>query len=399
MQNEKIKELMERGVQEIYPSEKFLLARLNSDKPQKVYLGIDPTGPTLHLGHIIQLFKLRQFQQLGHKVTLLIGDFTGMIGDPTDKKAVRKKLTREQVLINCKMYKEQASRILDFDGDNPAELKFNSDWLGKMSFADVVELASNFTVQQMLERDMFENRIKDGKPVYFHEFLYPLMQGYDSVALDTDGEIGGSDQIFNMLAGRTLQKALQEKEKFVLASKLLADTSGVKMGKTENNMIALTDSPRDIFGKIMSWTDGMILPGFELCTVVPFKDLKDIEKRLKDGENPKNLKAELAKEIIAFFFSKEEADQAAEEFERMFKDKGVPDDMPEVMIGGDVFTALNSEIVEESGMSGSEIRRLVKQGGVKVNGEKIDDINQEIKIEEETILQFGKRKFFKIIKK
>lgn len=393
-----IDELLNRGVEAIYPSEKYLRHRLENDK-LTLYLGIDPTGPTLHLGHIVQLFKLRQFQKLGHQIILLIGDFTGMIGDPTDKSAVRKKLTREQVLENCKVYQEQASKIIDFGGDNPAILKFNSEWLGKMTFADVVELSSNFTVQRMLERDMFDKRMKDNKPIYVHEFMYPLMQGYDSCRIvegGVDGEIGGNDQIFNMLAGRTLEKALLDKEKFVLANKLLADATGEKMGKTTGNMVALNQTPKDMFGAVMSWTDGMIEGGFELCTTVSLEKLTEVKKRLKDGENPRNLKVELAKELVSFFFSQEEADKAEEEFNRMFQDKGTPDDMPELKLAGK-FKVIDAEILEKMDVSGSEARRLVKQGGVKIDGEKVEDFNAEYEIGEGRVVQFGKRKFVKIV--
>ncbi|MCR4314043.1 MAG: tyrosine--tRNA ligase, partial [Candidatus Uhrbacteria bacterium] len=255
--SKKIEELLTRGVEKIFPSREFLEARLKEGKQLSLYLGIDPTGPDLHIGHSIQLRKLRQFQDLGHKVILLIGDFTGMIGDPTDKSATRVRLTREQVLANAEKYKEQASKILDFGGKNPVELRYNSEWHAKLSLTEVLELAAHFTVPQMLARDMFKKRMQEGKDVYMHEFLYPLMQGYDSVAMDVDGEVGGNDQTFNMLAGRDLMKAMQGKEKFVIAGKLLADPTGKKMGKSEGNMITLGDSSDDMFGKIMSWTDGM----------------------------------------------------------------------------------------------------------------------------------------------
>ena len=241
----KINELLTRGVENIYPKPEFLKERLESGDKLKIYLGIDPTGPTLHLGHVSSMIKLRQFQNLGHQVILLIGSFTAMIGDPTDKMAVRKQLTREQVLQNCKNYLDQASVILNFEGANPAQVKYNDEWLGKLNFHEVIELASHFTVQQMLERDMFEKRINDGKPVHLHEFLYPLMQGYDTVAMDVDGEVGGNDQTFNMLAGRTLLKQMKNKEKFVITTRLLVDSQGSKMGKTTGNMIALADSPEE----------------------------------------------------------------------------------------------------------------------------------------------------------
>jgi tyrosyl-tRNA synthetase len=225
---QKIEELLSRSVENIYPNADALRTELKSGKQLVFYSGYDPTAPTLHIGHGITMLKLRQLQDLGHKVIMLIGDFTGMIGDPTDKSAARQKLTREQVLENCKEYKKQAERILNFGGENSVEVKFNSEWLKKMSFEEVIELSSHFTVQRMLERDMFEKRMKEEKPIYLHEFLYPLMQGYDSVAMDVDGEVGGNDQTFNMLAGRTLMKEIKHKEKFVIATKLLADETGKK---------------------------------------------------------------------------------------------------------------------------------------------------------------------------
>ncbi len=220
---EKIKELLTRGVANVYPTSEFLEKELTSGRQLTLFTGYDPTGPSLHIGHGITMLKLRQFQDLGHKIIMLIGDFTAMIGDPTDKSAARTRLTREEVLENCKKYQEQASSILNFSGENPVEVKYNNDWLGKMNFADVLELSSHFTVQQILERDMFEKRVTEEKPIFLHEFLYPLMQGYDSVAMNVDGEVGGNDQTFNMLAGRTLMKEIQHKEKFVLTVKLLAD--------------------------------------------------------------------------------------------------------------------------------------------------------------------------------
>ncbi|RMD52055.1 tyrosine--tRNA ligase, partial [Candidatus Parcubacteria bacterium] len=246
---EKINAILTRGVEQIYPAPDVLAELLRSGKKMRIYVGVDPTGKHLHIGHALQLRKLRQFQELGHEVILLIGSFTGMIGDPTDKTAVRNQLTKKQVLENAATYKKQAAKILSFSGKNPAKLMFNHKWLAKMTFAEVVELASKFTVQQMLERDMFEKRIKEGKPVYLHEFLYPLMQGYDSVAMKVDLEIGGSDQTFNMLAGRTLMKVMGQKEKLVMTLKLLTNDEGKKMSKSEGGFIALDDDAEEMFGK------------------------------------------------------------------------------------------------------------------------------------------------------
>ena len=264
-----VKEVLSRGVGKIYPSYEALEKLLLSGKKIKLYCGYDPSSSSLHLGHAISLRKLGQFQKLGHEVIMLIGDFTGMIGDPTDKLATRKKLTRQEVLKNAKNYKKIASKFISFTGINAAKLKYNSQWLDKLTFKDLVEITSNFTVQQMIERDMFQERFKNNKPIYFHEFLYPMAQGYDSVAMDIDLEVGGNDQTFNMLVGRTLMKCLKGKEKFVLTMKLLIDSTGKKMSKSEGNMVALDEKPIEMFGKIMSWPDEIMLAGFELLTDVP----------------------------------------------------------------------------------------------------------------------------------
>lgn len=386
----KIDELLDRGVEHVYPSRDFLEARLKEGKQLSLYLGIDPTGPDLHIGHSIQLRKLRAFQDLGHKIILLIGDFTGMIGDPTDKSATRVRLTREQVLENAENYKEQAGKILDFGGENPVEVKYNSEWLGKMSFADVVELASNFTVQQMLERDMFDNRMKEGKPIYLHEFFYPLMQGQDCVAMDVDGEVGGNDQTFNMLAGRTLMKATTGKEKFVVTSKLLADPTGKKMGKSEGNMIRLSDTSDEMFGKIMSWTDGMIVPGFEILTK---EDFAAVEKELTGGANPREVKARLARAVVAQYFDEAEAQAASDRFDQLFQKKERPDEIPEHKISGPMSIV---DALVDSGLakSKSEVRRLIDGKGVKVDDVVVESYEQEVG--PGTLIQKGKRHFVKL---
>ncbi|MSR71617.1 MAG: tyrosine--tRNA ligase [Candidatus Taylorbacteria bacterium] len=394
MENEN-KELLTRGVEKIFPSTAFLEEKLKKGEKISLFLGIDPTGPTLHLGHAIILKKLRDFQKAGHQIILLIGDFTGMIGDPTDKSAARKKLTREEVLKNSARYKDQASVFLDFGGKNPAQLKYNSEWLAKMSFEDVVNLASHFTVQQMLERDMFEKRMKEGKPISLHEFMYPLMQGYDSVAMKVDGEIGGNDQTFNMLAGRDLMKGLLNKEKFVIAMKLLEDSTGKKMGKTEGNMVSLDQSASEMFGKVMSWTDGLIVPGFTLCTDVLIEKIETIKKDLEKETNPKDAKVSLAKEIVTLYHGKDAAEKAQEDFENTFKKGGIPEDTKEVSVAKDtllVEVLLKEKIIE----SKNELRRLVDEGAVSVieTGEKITDINY--KISQKVTLKIGKRRFIKI---
>ena len=392
MDEKKIKELLTRGVENIFPTKKFLEDALKSGKKLTLYLGIDPTGPSLHLGHAISLMKLSHFQALGHKIIMLIGSFTAMIGDPTDKLATRKPLTREQVLKNCENYKKQASALIKFDGENPAELKFNSDWLDKLTFKEIVEIAGNLTVPQLLERDMFQQRLKEGKTIGLHEFLYPLMQGYDSVAMDVNGEIGGNDQTFNMLVGRDLMKSMRGKEKFVLANKLLVDTTGKKMGKSEGNMITLDDSAEEMFGKVMSWTDGMIVSGFELCTREPMNVVAAMEKRLADGENPRDLKLELAAAIVEIYHGEKAAGEAHENFINTFSKKETPDEMLEVVAdGGTVTEAL---ILAKFVSSKSDARRNVEQGGVKVNGEVVESADAIVKRGD--VIQKGKRHFLRI---
>lgn len=388
----KIEELLTRGVENIYPKKDFLKARLESGDQLTLYTGYDPTAPTLHIGHGITMLKLRQFQELGHKVIFLVGDFTGMIGDPTDKTSARQKLAREQVVENSKNYQKQAAGILDFGGENPVELKYNSKWNAKLNFAEVLELASNFTVQQLLERDMFQKRIQDQKPIYLHEFLYPLMQGYDSVAMDVDGEVGGNDQTFNMLTGRDLMKALKKKEKFVLTTKLLTDDSGKKMGKSEGNMIALSDTPEDMFGKVMRWSDGMILAGFELCTTVPMDEIKKMEKELKGGTNPRDLKFKLAFEVTGTFLGGAAAEKGKEHFVSVIQEKEQPTDIPNLKPSSyDIVTIL---VESKLSTSKAEARRAIEQGGVRVNDVKIDSI--DAKVEQGSVVQKGKRFFVKI---
>lgn len=393
----KIEEFLTRGVENVYPNKEFVKKLFLSGKKLKIYSGVDPTGPTLHLGHAIQLKKLGEFQKLGHEVILLIGDFTAMIGDPTDKAATRKQLTRRQVLNNCKLYKKQAKAFLDF-GWGGAKLKYNSKWLDKMNFGDVLNLASKMSVQQMLERDMFKKRMDEGRPIFIHEFMYPLMQGYDSVAMDVDGEIGGNDQTFNMLTGRNLMKEMLNKEKFVITSKLLTDSNGVKMGKTENNGVNLNDDANEMFGKIMSWTDGMMMSAFELCTYITDEEIEKIRMEMMAGANPRNIKVRLAKEIVAIYHSKTEADKAEENFVKTFKEGGLPEKIDEVTAtNGDALSDLSVKagLVKSKG----EFRRLVLENAVsnQETGDKITD--PLFKVISTTIFKIGKRRFLKVIVK
>ncbi len=378
--------LFERGVEHIYPSRDELDKFLLDGKKLKIFYGIDPTGPTLHIGHGSNLLRLRGLQQAGHEITILYGDFTAMIGDPTDKLAARKKLSLEQIKENYKLYKEQIGRILDLE---KTKFTFNSDWLGKMSFADVVELASEFTVGQMIERDMFQERIKNSEPIYIHEFLYPLMQGYDSVVMDINTEMGASDQIFNMLAGRTMMKR-RGKEKFVIANKLLVDPTGKKMGKSEGNMVSLVDEPADMYGKVMSWPDSLMPLGFEICTEAPAAEVAEVL-----AGNPRDAKMHLAKEIVSIFASPEAALVAEADFKSKFQDKEVPDDILELSAReGDLLR----DILLTAGAvsSNSDFRRLVEGGGLSIlPNEKITNI--DFKLKESVSVKVGKKKFYKIV--
>ena len=394
-----IEQFLNDGIENVYPSKDFVRARLaeaeKSGKRLSMYLGIDPTGPTLHLGHATVLKKLKEFQDLGHEAILLIGDFTGMIGDPTDKTATRKKLTYKEVLKNAKLYKKQASTFLRFKGKNKARILYNSSWLSKMRFADVLELASNMTVDQMLKRDMFEKRMQEGKPIFIHEFMYPLLQGYDSVAMDVSGEIGGNDQTFNMLTGRDLMKTILNKEKFVLTVKLLTDPTGKKMGKTEGNMVSLDQSAEEMFGKVMSWSDGLIIPAFELCTMVSAAEIADLKKTLDSGANPRDLKVRLAKEIIIIYHSADAALAAEQNFINTFKKGELPEDVKEVSVQAD--TLLVDVLVKEGIVSSKgDFRRLLEGNAVGEIGKDEVISDAAYKIEHDISLRVGKKRFIKI---
>ncbi|MBU2068237.1 tyrosine--tRNA ligase [Patescibacteria group bacterium] len=391
---EQINQVLTRGVENIYPNKQALEKILKSNKKIRLYNGIDPTSPSLHLGHSVQMMKLKQFQDLGHEVIVLIGDFTAQIGDPTDKSAVRQQLTHKQVMKNCKGYKEQISKILDLD---KVEFKYNSKWLGNLSFADTLELSSNFTAQQTLARDMFKKRMQTGKDLYLHEFLYPLMQAYDSVYMNVDLEVGGNDQMFNMLAGRTLMKKMKNKEKYVMTTKLLVDPFGKKMGKTEGNMVNLNEKPDQMFGQIMAWPDGLIVPGLELCTYIPMEEIKQIDKDIKENKrNPRDVKAKLAKEIISIYYSEKEAEKAEEEFNKIFKEKGKPTEIPICKLLNKEYDILDLLIETKLVLSKGEAKRLIEQDGVKIDNQKITDWQKEINIKDNMIIQVGKRKFIQI---
>ncbi len=399
--NEKlIDELLNRSVEEILPSKKKLKKELMSGRKLRIYIGTDPTGSSLHLGHATNYMILEKFRQLGHEVIFLIGDFTARIGDPTDKFSVRKQLTRQDVNKNVKTWLKQIEPIINFKSKtNPVKIKYNHDWLSKLTFENVVNLASNFTVQQMLKRDMFEKRIKEKKPIYLHEFFYPLMQGYDSVAMDVDIEMCGNDQKFNALVGRTLLKKIRNKEKFVFITNLLENpvTKEKMMSKSLGTGVFLDESSANMFGQIMAQADENILQLFTDCTYVPLEEIKKIKKQLKENKvNPRDIKMKLAFEITKIFHKEKEAQKAQEQFIKTVQKKEAPEEMPDLKVSKNASVVV---AVVEAGLaqSNAEAKRKIKQGGVEIGGHKIMDINTKINSSMNgQVFKVGKRGFRKI---
>ena len=370
----------------------------DTNTPLRVKLGMDPTRPDLHLGHTVVMRKLRKFQELGHKLVLIVGGATAMIGDPSGKSETRPALTKEQVEENAKSYFEQMSMVLDV---SKAEVVNNADWLHKLNFMELLQLAGKVTVAQMMTRDDFAKRYAEGKPISIHEFFYPLMQAYDSVAIDADIEFGGSDQRFNTLLGRDIQAAYGKKyPQMVMLLPLIEGTDGlVKMSKTyPEHCISLTDSANDMFGKLMSIPDTLIPKYYDLLTDITPEDLKSIEEQLESGNvNPRNIKLQLAHTITEEYHGKENADKAQEEFINVVSNKGIPQDIPSVTIEngkGILDLLLDLKFVQSKG----EAKRLIQGGGVKIDGDKISDLNYTLNIESEAVLQAGKRKFAKLVK-
>ena len=383
---DKIEEVLTRGVQQILPDKKGL-AELMAKRKIKLYQGFDPSMPSLHLGNFVGLMKLRQFQKLGHEVVFLVGDFTGMIGDPTDKLAVRKQLTREQVLENAKAWRDQISKVLDFEGDNPATIVFNSEWSDKVSFKDLIKITSHISYAQVIERDMFQERIKNGMDIRFHELLYPIAQGYDSVAMDVDLEVGGNDQLFNMMVGRTLMRAIKNKEKYVLTTKLLVDREGNKVGKTTRNALFLDSTPENFYAGIMSFPDEILSLSFELLTEIPLEGLAEKIKKDPMGE-----KKRLAYEIVKFLWGEAAANSAQNAFEKTFQQKA-----PTFDIKVKAEDSLAKTIIPfTSRQSMSSAKELVKQNAVDVNGKAISDPNFKLKAGDE--IKVGGRTFLKVSK-
>ncbi|MBH0040107.1 tyrosine--tRNA ligase [Pseudoalteromonas sp. SWN166] len=387
---------IKRGAEEILIEDE-LVEKLKSGKKLKIKAGFDPTAPDLHLGHTVLINKMKTFQDLGHEVIFLIGDFTGMIGDPTGKNVTRKPLTREDVLANAETYKEQVFKILD-----PAKttVAFNSTWMEKLGAAGMIKLAANQTVARMLERDDFKKRYAGGQPIAIHEFLYPLVQGWDSVALESDVELGGTDQRFNLLMGRELQKVEGQKPQTVLMMPLLEGTDGVqKMSKSLGNYIGITDAPNDMFGKIMSISDVLMWRYYDLLSALSIEEIAAKKERVEQGTNPRDIKIELAKELIARFHSEADAQGAHDDFIQRFQKKALPDEIPELTVTIAEDTILIANLLKEANLvvSTSEAMRMIKQGAVKLNGEdKITDTKLEVAKGTTAIYQVGKRKFANI---
>lgn len=397
-------EILKTGVAEIVPENELrekIKNSLEKNKPLIVKLGLDPTAPDIHLGHTVPLQKMRQFQDLGHQAVIIIGDFTGRIGDPTGRSETRKPLTEQEIYANAETYKEQIFKILD---PNKTKIEFNASWLSKLNFADVIKLATSSTVARMLERDDFAKRYAEEKPISIHEFFYPLMQGYDSVALNADVELGGTDQKFNLLMGRTLQKDYGQPPQVALTTPILEGLDGVqKMSKSLGNYIGVYETPREMFGKTMSIPDELMIRYFELVTNVQIEEIREIEKGLANNEiHPRDLKLRLGWEIVRIYHGEAEADSAKNEFINMFQKKEVPDDMPEYSLAQlgietngtiDIITIMvNASLAPSRG----EARRLIEQGGVRINDHKVSDAQTVIRPVIGDIIKVGKRKFIRI---
>ncbi len=392
-------DLIKRNTVEIIPEEELerkLAASLKENKPLRIKLGCDPSRPDLHIGHGVVLQKLRDFQDLGHKAILIIGDFTAMIGDPSGKNKTRPPLTLEETRINGKTYFDQASKILL---EKDLEIRYNSEWLDKMTFSDVIKLASKYTVAQILERDDFEKRMESKTPISLHELLYPLSQAMDSVAVTSDVELGGTDQKFNLLVGRAIQESYGQNAQCIVTCELLEGTDGVeKMSKSLNNAICFTDAPKDIFGKTMSIPDKLILKYFTLATMLGNKELAEIKAQLDDtATNPRNIKVSLGYELVKKYYDEESAKFAQKEFETIFVKKEVPDDIPVFKMDAKEVKLVT--LIKENNMapSSSEAIRLIKAGGVTIDGEKITDEKFVVKPEKDFILKVGKRRFLKVL--
>lgn len=382
---------LKRGVEDIY-SEADLIEKLKENRPLRVKLGADPTAPDIHLGHTVVLNKLRQFQNFGHEVIFLIGDFTATVGDPSGKNATRPPLSREDVLLNAETYKEQIFKILD---PQKTRIVFNSEWLGELGTVGMIRLASNYTVARMLERDDFKKRFANQQSIAIHEFIYPLLQGHDSVALEADVELGGTDQTFNLLIGRELQKSAGQKPQVAMTLPLLVGLDGEKkMSKSLGNYIGVAEAPSEMFGKIMSISDELMWDWYNLLSFRPLAEIAQLKVDVEAGKNPRDVKILLAKEIITRFHNEEAANAAEQEFINRFQKGAIPDEMPEFTFEGEIGLAT---LLKETGLvpSTSEAIRSAQQGGVKIDGEKVDDVRQNAQ-KGTFVYQVGKRKFARV---
>ena len=390
---EQLYELLTRGVEKIIVKEHLEKRLLAGDK-MRLKLGIDPTGSDIHIGHMVVLRKLRAFQELGHQVIIIVGDYTARIGDPSGRDKMREPLTREQVYENLETYQKQIGKVLNLD---KTQFSYQSEWFDKVNLTDILEWAGIFTVQQMIERDMYKKRIADGHPIGIHEFMYPLMQGYDSVAINADVEFGGSDQEFNLLIGRTMQEHFKQPPQNILTTSLLVGTDGRKMSKTYNNYIGVLDKPEEMFGKVMSAIDDIIIEYFKLTTDVPLDEIADLERDLKAGLiNPRDAKARLAKEIVKIYHGEIAAVAAAAEFDRIFKNREKPSEMAEFKAVKNDYLLPDLMIAAGLSKSKADAKRVIEQGGVKIDDQIVKDWEKEITIKAGMILQVGKRKFVKI---
>ena len=393
-------DLIKRGTSEIIPEEdlvKKLERSIKTNTPLRVKLGCDPSRPDLHLGHSVVLRKLRQFQDLGHEAVLIIGDFTGMIGDPSGRNKTRPSLTLEETREFGQSYFEQAKKILSSDR---VRMQYNSEWLGAMSFADVVKLSSKYTVARMLERDDFTLRYRAGEPISMHEFLYPLAQGMDSVAIKSDVELGGSDQKFNLLVGRDLQREYGQEPQIILTTPLLVGTDGVeKMSKSYENYIGINEPPTEIYGKTLRIPDSLIYTYFELASDIPNTELATVKKQLADPSvNPRDLKRRLARTFVTMYHSAEAAQEAESQFDKIFIDKEIPENIEEYVIRNDKdeTSLVGLMLATKLASSKSDARRLIEQGGVSIDGERVNDLNAPLPIAKEFVLKVGKRRFLKV---
>ena len=395
MSQQEILNQIKRGSDELL-IEAELVKKLEQNRPLRIKAGFDPTAPDLHLGHTVLLNKMRQLQDLGHHALFLIGDFTGMIGDPTGKNATRPPLSREQVLANAESYKEQVFKVLDPDR---TEVVFNSTWMDKFSAVDLIRLAATHTVAQMLERDDFSKRYKGNQPIAIHEFVYPLVQGYDSVALKADLELGGTDQKFNLLMGRELQRHHGQPQQCVLTMPLLEGLDGVnKMSKSLGNYIGVTDSPTDMFGKVMSVSDDLMWRYYDLLSFRSLAQIAHFKEEVAQGRNPRDIKVMLAQEIVARFHTQKAAEDALVEFEARFQKGVLPDDMPELTVQSSEGSIGIAHLLKQANLvaSTSEANRMIDQGGVKLDGEKVSDKALQIKAGTVVVAQVGKRKFGRV---